>query len=433
MVAGTDIDRACAAAKSQQPDLPSPDAPPGAVADWASAQFLEAARSNLTKSCLLLALEEEAAAQAAYLEAEGLGPESVAALRGSVGSASTWSLERISALAEECTVTLYAKLHDLGVVDTVLSVAKQVPDSTLLTLHTDLVRSYPTQLILAINHVLYERHGYRRQRRHGDPLDMRLSNVLENGNGSPGSLAVLYLELAARLSLPLEPVALEGGRYYVLQPADDSVVLSAAGERFVIDPYSEGMLLSETEVKELFEVEGELRPCSNEVMLAGMLGVLRDSHWCAAVGCPPEPIWAVPIAVEVALGEYRDVEVETSSGEDTEGEYFRVRFTEPDNVGQESRGQQWWPAQGYNLRRALAAAHKRSLLLPSDLNAQLEYALLLYFGKRYEEAWTELGCVLQAAKSEAAQRVAVPTFDPEEIQQMEVLWEKIRLQLAFAA
>ena len=29
-------------------------------------------------------------------------------------------------------------------------------------------------------------------------------------------------------------------------------------------------------------MEGELKPCSNEVMLAGMLGVLRDSHWCAA-------------------------------------------------------------------------------------------------------------------------------------------------------
>lgn len=39
-------------------------------------------------------------------------------------------------------------LQDLGVVDTVLSVANQVPDSTLLTLHTDLVKSYPTQLIL---------------------------------------------------------------------------------------------------------------------------------------------------------------------------------------------------------------------------------------------------------------------------------------------
>lgn len=146
------------------------------------------------------------------------------------------------------------------------------------------------------------------------------------------------------------------------------------------------------------------------------------------------------------------MEVETSSGEDTEGEYFRVRFTEPDQesrvspctrwllwrgmvvvhlawIGifssiqqavrgcqfgqgrfcgclqvwlplcllvstlsqssllalshpmrskrcrhvpascpaQESRAQQWWPAQGYNLHRALAAAHKRSLLLPGDL------------------------------------------------------------------
>lgn len=37
-------------------------------------------------------------------------------------------------------------------------------------------------------------------------------------------------------------------RYFVLQPADPEVSLSAAGERFVIDPYSEGMLLSEAEV-----------------------------------------------------------------------------------------------------------------------------------------------------------------------------------------
>ena len=73
----------CAAGKAQQPDLP-PDAPRSAVADWASAQFLEAARSNLTKACLLLALEEEATTQAAYLDAEGLGEGSLiqrAALR----------------------------------------------------------------------------------------------------------------------------------------------------------------------------------------------------------------------------------------------------------------------------------------------------------------------------------------------------------------
>lgn len=41
---------------------------------------------------------------------------------------------------------------------------------------------------------------------------VRLSSTLESGQGSPGSLAVLYMELCARMSLALQPVALEGGR-----------------------------------------------------------------------------------------------------------------------------------------------------------------------------------------------------------------------------
>ena len=42
-------------------------------------------------------------------------------------------------------------------------------------------------------------------------------------------------------------------------------------------------------------------------------------------------------------------------------------------------------------------------------------------------------CFVQAAKAEAAERAPVQTFDPEELEQMGVLWEKIRLQLAFAS
>lgn len=415
--------------RSAPDDLPASNA---AVADWAALSFKEVAHTNLTKACLLIALEEEAAAQAACAEAEGLSADG-GALLGSVGAASTWSLDRMQSLAEEATRAFYANLQELGVADAVLLAAQQdATDSALLTLHIDMVRSYPTQLILAVNHVLYTRHGYRRRRQHGDPLDSRLSNVLENGNGSPGSLAVLYLELCSRLSLPLQPVALEGGRYFVLMPADDSISLKVAGESIVIDPYSEGMLLSVSEVKELFEVQGELRPCYNAAMLAGMLKVLCDSYWCIAVGCPPEPIWAVPIAIEVALGEYRDVEVETSSGEDEGGEYFKVIFTEPEAAGQRSGSQQWWPARGHHLQRALAAAQKRAWLLPDDLTAQLEFGLLLFFDKQYEDAWQELGCVLQAAKSEAAARPAVPTFDPEDIAGLEVLVEKARLMLVLA-
>lgn len=65
-----------------------------------------------------------------------------------MGSASTWSLERISALAEEAARAFYHNLQELGVVTPdFASAAKCLPDSTLLTLHLDLVRGYPTQLI----------------------------------------------------------------------------------------------------------------------------------------------------------------------------------------------------------------------------------------------------------------------------------------------
>lgn len=179
------------------PPAPPAGSTPTQVADWAALSFRRAAAANLTKACLLLALGEEAAAAAAYAEAEGLvGSDSLpsssssgdastgdasapaaasfsdAALQRSVGGASTWSLARLEALADEAALAFYAQLDELGVADVVLRESTSaLPDSTLLTLHADLARSYPMQLITAVNHVLFERHGYRRQRRHGDPLE----------------------------------------------------------------------------------------------------------------------------------------------------------------------------------------------------------------------------------------------------------------------
>jgi hypothetical protein len=53
------------------PDYPRPRSNAG-VADWASRQFKKSAAGNVAKACLLVSLEEEAAAQAAYAEADGL-------------------------------------------------------------------------------------------------------------------------------------------------------------------------------------------------------------------------------------------------------------------------------------------------------------------------------------------------------------------------
>ena len=55
----------------------------------------------------------------------------------------------MQSLAEEATRAFYANLQELGVADAVLLAAQQdATDSALLTLHIDMVRSYPTQLIL---------------------------------------------------------------------------------------------------------------------------------------------------------------------------------------------------------------------------------------------------------------------------------------------
>lgn len=64
----------------------------------------------------------------------------------------------------------------------------------------------------AVNQVLFERHGYRRQQAHGDPRNSLLSHVLESGLGSPAAMAVLFQEVCRRSGLDLLPVALEGGR-----------------------------------------------------------------------------------------------------------------------------------------------------------------------------------------------------------------------------
>jgi hypothetical protein len=170
--------------------------------------------------------------------------------------------------------------------------------------------------------------------------------VLESGNGSPASLAVLYLELCSRLGLDLQPVALEGGRweaavarhgcrrraagpaacqqhcpaacpspeacpaqlrqwgcfhqqrarvrlvpappppfpcrYFVLQPADEAVGLRVAGERLVVDPYSEGMLLSEAEVRGADALPAPRRPCTDG-RRAQQLAATEAPHLAAAL------------------------------------------------------------------------------------------------------------------------------------------------------
>eukprot|EP00955_Chlamydomonas_euryale_P085280 364077-Chlamydomonas_euryale.AAC.2 len=123
------------------------------------------------------------------------------------------------------------------------------------------------------------------------------------------------------------------------------------------------------QVCELFEVSAEQlwAPARNRQLLAALLGDLRDAHWARAAGCSPAPATMTPLALGTAL----------SRGGSARG---------PGGVG---------VANVHAMSRAVSAARKRSALLPCDAHAQLQLALLHYFAANYDDAWLELGVLLE--------------------------------------
>lgn len=150
---------AAASALSPEP-LPLPQSDEQ-VADWASGEWrrlVAAGCPSLLKAMLLLALEEEAAAVVAAGGPGGGGELAPLAI------ASSWSLRRLDLLAAEAAAAFYGQLRELeGCGAVQLAVAGGAPDSTLWTLHADLVAGHPFALLTAVNNTLFERHGYRRR------------------------------------------------------------------------------------------------------------------------------------------------------------------------------------------------------------------------------------------------------------------------------
>ena len=94
---------------------------------------------------------------------------------------------------------------------------------------------------------------------------------------------------------------------------------------------------SRTQVCQLFDLGSDaqssdlMQPSTPQEILAALLGVLRDTHWCHAVKCKPEPAFMTPISLATAC-----------------------------------RGDLGTLDLGYDLQRAIAAAERRALLLPES-------------------------------------------------------------------
>lgn len=135
------------------------------------------------------------------------------------------------------------------------------------------------QSLEALNHVLFERHGF-----HGNgedyynPKNSFLNEVLERKTGIPITLSVLYMEVAQRIGLPLDGVGFPG--HFMVKHA-------RAGDEIVIDPFRRGEIRSREDLRRMLrdlyggtvELQSEfLAATGKKNILKRMLGNLKSVY-----------------------------------------------------------------------------------------------------------------------------------------------------------
>ncbi|KAI8104157.1 hypothetical protein M9435_006683 [Picochlorum sp. BPE23] len=345
------------------------------VLNWAKSSIIEHleaksggevewSNTDLLKLCMLVSLEETA---------------SDGSLGDDVLFKSTWDLSLI-------------KHYSIRIRELFMDMCQDIEGdlySKAQSSYDDYVAKYPTHLVSAINEVLYEQQGYKRMASYGDVSSFQLRRVLDSGVGSPILLAIIYMIVAEESGLSLHALSLEEGSYVVMWPKDDTIRLGAQGEVFVIDPYAKGSLMSAQEISEIFDVDVPFRPDSLKDMAEDTLLQLLLTHWCLAVQCPPEPLLAIPLDLDVALGEYSDVSVQVEYDDGQKGPLLS------------NRGDFWTvsPETQHHMQKCLSAAEKLHILQEGTIESTVRLALCQYFCQEYHKAIESLDMVLQLCES----------------------------------
>ena len=170
----------------------------------------------------------------------------------------------------------------------------------------DAIEAWP-QKMQAINHHLFEELGYAGDHdEYYDPRNSYLNEVFERRLGNPISLALVQMEVARRLGVPLDGVSFPG-HFLVRLPMEDGVL--------VMDPFNRGRPLDLDELRERAkphmggdvpddEAMGHiLSPASHRGMLMRMLrnlhGVYAEAEdWERAVRCADRVLKLSPANAE---------------------------------------------------------------------------------------------------------------------------------------
>jgi len=135
--------------------------------------------------------------------------------------------------------------------------------------------------LAAIADLIYQRDGFTGNREHYDDFrNSCLNVVLERKLGIPITLAVVFMEVARRAGVEVRGVSFPG--HFLLRGPDD-----VAGRPVILDPFSGGRSLSETDLRALLvRMQGDeavyssdlLQPCSHRQLLARMLNNLKRTY-----------------------------------------------------------------------------------------------------------------------------------------------------------
>lgn len=165
----------------------------------------------------------------------------------------------------------------------------------------DRIASEPMKM-QAINHRLFDELGYTGNHdEFYDPRNSYLNEVLNRRLGNPISLAVVQMEVARRLGLPLDGVSFPG-RFLVRLPVDDGIL--------VMDPFNRGRPLNADELRQWArphfgeDVPDEaliqiLSPAPHRAILMRMLRNLHAVYaeggdWSRAVRCADRILHLIP-------------------------------------------------------------------------------------------------------------------------------------------
>lgn len=132
------------------------------------------------------------------------------------------------------------------------------------------------QVLLTINHYLFEELGFRGNDRYGDdPRNCYLNHVVDNRSGNPISLSAIYLFVGRRLRLPLTGIGLPG--HFICR-------YQSPTQEVYIDCFRQGKFWAKADcIRFLVQTnhtlqEGHLAPVSSRRMLLRMCANLHQTY-----------------------------------------------------------------------------------------------------------------------------------------------------------